>query len=204
MNLYLDLIKEYELNNDFKNLVQHNKGNKNLYHNLQHTLDVVKNISILCELQNRPTGVTRLLMIAGIYHDFNHSGGLLPDSDNIVEALNAVDMYCTASDEDKTFIKELIKCTEYPFKQDLVLNEYQMIIRDADLMQCLEKNYLQHVLIGLSIELKNTPYLEIKTIENQISFINGVKIFTKEAQEIFSKRLPELMTDYEYLIKILK
>ena len=203
MNNTLQIIKENNLEHDLEMLLNFNSGNSNPYHNFSHSLSVMKNIYALGVLVGLEDDKLRLMLIAGLYHDFNHSGGKFSDIENIKRALKAVDKLSTETKENKLFIKSLIRCTEYPFKEQ-ELNKYQKIMRDADLMQWLEPNFIQHVLFGLNSELNGSYCLKKETIENMIKFMTDATIFTDQGKILIKNGIKSVIEDCNYLIEILK
>lgn len=205
MDLGLAVIKQLELENELATVIKFNSGNDNPYHNFAHTLAVAKNVYKLSVLRGVDYDKIRLMVIAALYHDFNHSGGANNDTDNVRAAKLAVDKLCKSTNAQKVFIKHLIDCTEFPFKK-IELDEYQMIFRDADLMQWLEPDFIQHVLFGLNSELNGTYCLRAETIEKMIKFMDDATFFTEEAKYIMNKKknLPTIKRDCEFLINVLK
>ena len=96
----------------------------------------------------------------------------------------------------------IIKATEYPYVIDEKdLTEEQKIIRDADLMQTFQNNYLQQNWIGLASE-KNSDLL--KALEGSDKIWKGVKFHTDLAKEMAGKVMPDRYEDVKYLIELLK
>jgi hypothetical protein len=205
MDLGLSIIKQLGLENELATVIKYNSGNDNPYHNFAHTLAVVKNVYKLSILRGIDYSDIKLMVIAALYHDFNHTGGASSDSINISTAMEAVDKRCQATYPQKVFIKHLIACTEFPFKEQ-ELDECQKVFRDADLMQWLEPDFIQHVLFGLNSELNGTYCLSAKTIEKMIKFMDDATFFTEEAKYIMYKKknLPTIKKDCEFLIKIIR
>lgn len=207
MNKSLQVIKDYKLDNYLKILITLNEGNNNPYHNLNHTLTVVKNIYDISNNISMEHDKIRLMLIAGIFHDFNHSGGIhKKDSYNILDAITAFNIYSIENDEDNDFIVSVIVSTQFPYdkEKDASLNEYQKIIRDADVIQWVEDDYIQQVILGLGKEIFGTDSITIKQLEGQIDFMRSVKIFSKYAQNIINNKIESKIEDCEYLITILK
>jgi len=115
------------------------------YHNKYHTYCMVAN----CYEGSRYLGicVRKALLAAALFHDANHSGGKLTDDLNIKAALEffeethaaAVRHGCGMSDKDYLEARDTIKITKYPYEGDPA-TMFQKIIRDADLMQVLERD----------------------------------------------------------------
>lgn len=200
----LDVIRLYDLDYYLSCLIKYNQGNKNPYHNLYHTLTVVKNIYLISKNEQIEDDKIRLLIIAGIFHDFNHSGGnKKSDKYNIVDAITAYHTYTKETSDDSFFIVKLIAITEYPFL-DVELDIYQKIIRDADAIQFLEDNYLQQNILGLIIELNKSCDITIDFIEKSIDFYKSLELFTNYAKNNTSHKFNKRIEELEYLIKTLK
>lgn len=200
----LEVIQLYELDYYLNCLIKHNQGNRNPYHNLFHTLTVVKNIYLIGKNENISDDLLRLILIAGIFHDFNHSGGKnKSDEYNIIDAVNAYYKYTKENEVDSKFIVDIVSITEYPFRNG-ELNIYQKIMRDADVMQWLEDNFLQQNLIGLNIELNDSSDITIKLLENNIDFMKSIEFFTNYTKNAMKHKLYKKLEECKYLIKNLK
>lgn len=205
MDKSLQIIKTYKLVYYLNVLLEHNKSNNNPYHNFYHTMTIVKNIWSICNSEDLPYDKTRLLLISGIFHDFNHLGGKQKDdSENIKLALESFIEYSIENDEGNEFITSMIKCTQFPYDKDESLDFYQMVIRDADILQSLESNYIQQVLFGLNMEMSGSTKLTIPQLENQIKFMSSVEIFTDYTKLKMKDGLQSKIEDIEFLIKALK
>lgn len=205
MNISLDITKKYKLDHYINCLIVYNTGNNNPYHNFYHTMTVVKNIFFIGKSMEIDDDKLRLLLIAGIFHDFNHSGGKFPDDYNVTNSIIKFKQFSQESNEDNEFITDVIKCTQFPYdkEKDLSLTDYQKIIRDADLMQSLEDNYLQQILFGLNKEITGSDTISVKQLQGQIVFMSSAEIFTDYAKSQMNDKLGSKIKDCEYLIKIL-
>ena len=122
------------------------------YHNYRHTMHVL----YMCYEAAKWHCVTRLdtrsLLIAAIFHDFNHTGTPGHDDLKVQLAIRELEKYILASDMPQIdTIKRLINTTEYPPK-DGVSDLLEGIIRDADASQALCESWIQQVIFGLSAE----------------------------------------------------
>jgi hypothetical protein len=155
-----------------------------------------------------PYASTRELLIAAMFHDFNHSGGEQLDSVNISRALTGV----------STFFKEFcgtgyphlihicIKCTEYPFVVEPCTIE-QRIIRDADLMQFRYPNW-QHMYeanLKREIEVKiGHPIPDEDMLKGQSKFWADVVFYTDWGLEVYHNEALHLRARYGHFRKIYK
>lgn len=204
MNKSLEIIKEYKLEYYLDCLLKYNSGNINYYHNYEHTMVVLKNVYDISKTYPTIDEYLRELFIVAIFHDFNHTGGRLKnDSENIIRAIEAFDKFTVEDNVSNIRIKNTIRATEYPFKNE-ELDILQKIIRDADVMQWLEPDYTQHVLLGLNGEFHNSSEITIELIQNSLDFMKSVEFFTEYTKNQMKQYLPEKIEELEYLITILK
>ncbi len=158
------------------------------YHNCNHMLQLLYHIikAYRYDPKKLSTYDYVKLLLAGMYHDFNHSGGVLDDADNIVLAkkglFNAIEKTSPlVSLDDIKDIYHIIDATQYPYIiDDKDLSYSQSIIRDADLLVRLSYDYFTQTLCGLKSELK---------IDDYIQLLNGDKSF-------LSKSFSSMRTQY--------
>ncbi len=152
------------------------------YHNFNHALVVTENVMKAASFYKIPD---EELICAALFHDFNHSMGVLPDRANVDIATEQFEKWLFfynsgRLDPDDVPIKEIskrgvtdiIKATQYPYviPADKLTLE-QSIIRDSDLLQYMEKDRISHVFLGLSMEMK-LPLPEL--LEKIPEFIEGI------------------------------
>ena len=126
----------------------------------------------------------RNLLIAAMFHDFDHSGLLGDDDINIERSCRGLKRNLLPVDEsDVDEIVKLIKATEYPYgvsSADLELAG--QIIRDADLSQFLSVAWVQQVIFGLATEWNISP---IEVFRRQGPFMQSLKFHTAWARQLF-------------------
>lgn len=156
-----------------------------LYHDTYHAHCVVLNCYEGACFENLPFLETRALLLGALFHDFNHSGGVLPDEENIKLALEGLERaqlkhryYCDVplSDEELELAEQAIRITKYPYEAEPITLA-QQIIRDADLMQPYEEDpsVLREQYLGLKSELELTRgHLEA------LDFVNGMRSWLDE------------------------
>lgn len=200
----LDIIKEFKLDNYLKIILNQNKANNLSYHNFYHSLCVMKNCyEIYNSFEIKHEKYTRLLCIASLFHDFNHSGGKLKDNENIQIAIESFILVSQESEEDNKIIIDTIRATEYPYvieNDDLSL--LQEIIRDADLLQICEDNWLQQIILGLTNELNLS--LETLLSGEKIFLLNNMNFHNKYAEEKWKKIKENRFNDIDYLTNLIK
>src|SRR3989344_637442 len=175
-------------------------GAKNLtnpYHNFRHLCHVLWLCHDAClfyanELTKREM---RELLIAALFHDFDHTGKTGPDSANIEKALKGL-RRCVQDKDLESLIRigEIICATEYPYtvaSENLDLS--CQIIRDADLSQALSVAWIQQVVFGLASEWGRQPMDVLKT---QDAFHGSLRLRTEWAstkfpQSVINEKLAE-------------
>lgn len=185
-------------------MLLYNEGNNNPYHNIYHITTMVKNLYFIANDEGIDDKIIRLIIIAGLFHDFNHSGGKFKDdSDNVKIAIEAFKKYSKENDKDNQFIINLITITKYPYEKTDNLTLYEKIMRDAVLLQFTDDNFIQEILFGLNKEMNKSDILTVDLLNNQIKFINGSKFYTEYANLKAMRKINYRVEDCEYLIKIL-
>lgn len=190
-----------------KYLIYNNKSNLAPYHNLNHMLVVLKHCyNALFYLRTPLEDVNKCegLLLAALFHDFNHSMGENNDEHNVNEAkLGLCDFVVKNNVElDINFMCEIINATQYPYvikPEDL--NIYQAIIRDADLCQNFEPDWLKQIVLGLSSEMK-IPIEDL--VIGYKKFFEEQEFITDYGKYVKDEFYPKVMEEYEILINILK
>lgn len=161
------------------------------YHNLRHMLHVTWLCYQAClyyRQQLTPRQI-RNLLIAALFHDFDHPGQphpgeVDPDGVNIALAIAALRRHVAL--EDRPFlpaIEALIDATHYPYTIDgAALDLPGLIIRDADLAQALSPAWIQQVVVGLARERRVEPLVILR---QQPAFLAALAFNTKWARERF-------------------
>ena len=163
-------------------LTNFNGSNGAPYHNYYHSTCVFLNCYEGAWLAKLDDEETRGLCAGAMLHDFNHSAGSLPDSDNIVTALQGLKTAQTyakskligLSRRSYEIAEAVIKITQYPFTKDPETMP-ERIIRDADLMQPYEESPEQ--LFKQYIGLKKEIEIQRQIVYTRNEFAEGVKKF---------------------------
>ena len=123
----------------------------------------------------------RNLLIASLFHDFDHSGTMGDDDLNIIKAIRGLEKHIVLADKSSLEeIKGIIRATQYPY--DVAsdkLNLSGQIIRDADLSQAFSVAWIQQVIFGLAAEWGKKP---IEVLGSQTPFLKSLRLHTKWAQ----------------------
>lgn len=173
-------------------------GDQNPYHNNYHMLSVAANAHYILQhdpiAHDIPIERKRNLIVAALWHDFDHSGGKLDDDANIKIACTAFKKYVSELSKDRVnfdidSVIEIIECTRFPFTVTPDTPE-KKIIRDADLLQSFGPLWFEHTTLGILDELNSTATekMDLKTfLEKQIEFLESVELFTKTAKNVREK-----------------
>lgn len=156
------------------------------YHNFRHIFHVMWLCYDACMFyrQQLTKREMRSLLIAAMFHDFDHSGTMGDDDINILRAVRGLERHL--SEEDKAHLSEIsaiIKVTEYPYKTSSdQLDLTAQIIRDADLGQAFSVAWIQQVVFGLASEWNKKP---VEVLKMQGPFLLNLKFRTEWAQQMF-------------------
>lgn len=165
------------------------------YHNLRHMLHVTWLCYQAAEYYRHrltPRQI-RHLLIAALFHDFDHPGHPHPaadDPDSVNIALAIAGLRRHLATEDQAFlpaIEGLIEATHYPYTVGgNALDLSGQIIRDADLAQVLSPAWIQQVIVGLAREQRVEP---LQMLRQQPGFLANLSFNTEWAHERFPPRL---------------
>lgn len=180
--------------------------NNNPYHNVTHELQAVyySNAAYLHSDEYNQSDA-KLLSIAALFHDHNHSGGMYKDDVNIEVALDAVNRLmnswvCTdyMSDTQLETVCDIIRCTTYmngrfPIEPKNIL---ERCMRDADLCSIYSPEG-QQLLHGLPVEL-NVANPKIKPLHS-METREEIDEYLKHNADFL--RLAPMYTDYGNRLK---
>lgn len=161
-------------------VLKNNPSNTAPYHNFYHLQTVTTNCFEGAVSNNMNEEDTENLMMAAIFHDFDHSAGKEKDNINIRRAITGLAKWALENNLDKERLKAIsaiIITTEFPYTvASDKLNLSQQIIRDADMSQCLESNWIQQIIFGLGKEMNKTSE---EMIKGQKGFLSSIKPITE-------------------------
>lgn len=205
MNLFtysFALSVAHDIEDEFRYFIENNTSNNLPYHNLYHSLCVMNEVGRMIDITDYfdlTSEEERDLLIASLYHDYHYTIGPIPD--NLKVDMTVIKLPIGTSFNDR--VRKLIKYTAYPYSKDIILNEniskidyMGLILREADLCQCLKDNSIQQCIFGLKDEMDpNNKITYYEFIDEYIKFIEGIKyqIVNREGK----KR--ELLTNLRYL-----
>ena len=126
----------------------------------------------------------RNLLIAALFHDYDHSGLTGDDDLNIMRAVRAEIKYVLTEDAPWFGdIATLIKATRYPHEVPTAeLSLGGQVLRDADMCQALSIAWIQDVVIGLAAEWRVQP---IEALRREVKFLENLSFFTEWGKERF-------------------
>jgi HD superfamily phosphodiesterase len=185
-----DGLYEGDLRHYFKVVFEKAQNLSNPYHNFRHIFHVVYLCYKAIHYYEGKIGKrdARALLIAAMFHDFNHRGKTGNDDLNIILALRG--LWDNILEEDKPLFPlmvKLIQATEYPHKtpgEELSL--LAQILRDADISQAFSLAWIQQIVFGLAGEM-GMPTKAI--LEMQGKFLASIKFQTTWAKEEYPKEV---------------
>lgn len=160
------------------------------YHGAFHEAAMVTLVFEASKFFNLRADVTRNLVLAAAFHDYDHTGGNSTDDVNISRAVAGVsaalkNIVGTEDLDDVTAsVIELIKCTQYPYVAEPI-GLLQGIMRDADLMMpYLPIDDAVWLFRGLKreMEISRGPILMSDFADGVLDFYSKVKWHTSWAQ----------------------
>lgn len=192
------------LQDAFRYIIEHSTSNYMPYHNLNHLLTVLKYSDYIANGEGVYYDQRLPLHLAALFHDVDHGGGeFKDDGENIKRAIKSFfDFTKTTSEEISTDIVKkvypLIESTQYPYitPHSALENRLQHIIRDADLMQQFEYNWIGQATLGLAKE-GGIPIKDF--IPKQRLFLEEIKFLTKTASEFKEKNWSKIMNEFRIL-----
>ena len=203
----LNILKDYPIaQKALRHIILTNTANNAPYHNLNHLLTVTKHAyNALMFNNNFYGGYVEDVLVACLFHDYNHSQGAFPDSENIKIAKRGVVDFLNSLDSnplDTDFIEHIIDATQYPYvisSEDLC--PYQKIIRDADLCQIYEYDWLKQNIFGLSLEM-NIPVVDL--LPGQIKFLESIEPLTDYGKYMHDKYFKSVLEEVKFLEEVIK
>ena len=179
VNALQNILNRFDLGSHLTYFLDNNRSTAS-YHNNYHSICVALNCFEGARYENLDYDYIKHLVLAGLFHDFNHSGGeYIDDAQNINRAINGISKAAwdlNLPKKDLCAIIPILKVTKYPYDRTPVTIG-EMIIRDADLMQPYEQDsiVLRKQYLGLKTEIekmRNTSYSDLEYANGQLAWIN--------------------------------
>ncbi len=189
----------------YSNILLTKAGNHlNPYHNIRHMLHILWECYDGAKYHELDQRIFRNLLIAAVFHDFNHSGKIeKKDNLEIERAIEALRKFILP--DDKPYLEEIIsyiRATEFPH---VIQNDEQhipmCILRDADMSQTFSPAWLQQIIFGLSREMNIEP---IELLEQQSSFLQNIKFSSDWGKQKFTKMIPERISEAAEYVNLFK
>ncbi len=188
------------LQNAFKFIIESNKSNYLPYHNLNHLLTVLKYSDYIANGEEIYYDQRLPLHLAALFHDVNHSGGILKDNENILNAKNSFELFAFNEELSEILINDvnlLINATEFPYTTpNSNIGTFEKIIRDADMMQQFEYNWIGQTTLGLASE-SNIAIHDF--IPKQRHFLESIIFLTKTANKFKKNNWSRVMNEFRIL-----
>lgn len=192
---------EGDLTHYFRHLWQA-KHIRNPYHGLRHTLHVLW----LCYQGGTAVELDplklRWLLIAALFHDWNHSGKNDPDREQLDRAVHALQHLILP--EDKRHgeeIEGIMRATLYPHTDDPKTSMHA-IIRDADIAQSLDESWIELILVRLADEQGITPLAMLQAQPPYLQILEQ-QFHTQWARRTFGKALRERQEEVQAMLAVL-
>ncbi len=179
----------------FQIIFNNAKNLNNPYHNFRHMMHVTWLCHRACHYYKDDLSQRQMrnLLIAALFHDFDHRGTAGPDILNINLAVQALEKYVLP--DDLPYLEEIIfiiSATEFPYKTVTGLDLCSQIIRDADLSQALNPAWLQQVIFGLAQEWNKTPH---EILKSQNAFHQNLNFYSEWGRNLWPKEEIEKKMD---------
>ncbi|HWP61302.1 MAG TPA: HD domain-containing protein [Candidatus Paceibacterota bacterium] len=171
-------------------VIVHNAGNlSHPYHNFRHMFHVTWLCHEAC-LYYRDVLTPRQmrnLLVAALFHDYDHSGKTGPDQHNIDRAIAGLRTHHAPEDaEYLSEIEALIRATHFPY--NIPVEELDLcgkIIRDADMGQAFSVAWIQQVVIGLGVEWGKSVR---EVLDIQPKFLANLTFYTEWGRRMFPRK----------------
>lgn len=216
--LFLLKIEQLGLKPMWDYICRSNGGRGNAYHNTEHMFGAAKLGWKIWEVEvaenklpdDSPDFRMVDVIVALLWHDFDHSGGRLSDAENIEDAIAAFDHFLDLPefaeinmklgyyDGQAHSVKDLIRVTEFPFVHEPRFLA-EKIVRDADLLYSFADN-TGPILKGLYDELSTSNRIPedmvfLDMIRGQTKFHNEVQLFTATGLAIHTDLKAEVVRE---------
>ena len=196
----------------FLYVVKNNPSANVPYHNTRHMIDMTRIAQNLLMVQGTEsytdgdTGDMTVLTLAGLFHDFAHSGGKEDDTKNVKRACKEAFTFLSGKPSISNImlndIIETIECTVFPFTVEPT-TLYQKCIRDADVLYATMSQDPTIIMEKLRDEIcvsqdRAISYEEM--LEGQRKFMDGVILYTDAGNRILHVMGEGYMRQLEYYV----
>lgn len=177
------------------------KGVNNPYHNFRHSMHVLCRSYEAAQHEGLDPISVRQLLIAAMFHDYNHSGVMGNDAREIQTALLALGD-CLLSEDVSLYpeIMLLIKATEFPHSK-CALSPGAAILRDADMSPIFSDVWLQQIIFGLAKEM-GISALELLLKEED--FLRSMEFYSVWGNKFLKAQVPQRIKETKEFLKLLR
>jgi len=188
----------------FKIIFENASNLANPYHNLRHMLYVTEQCYCGASRHHIKPRDFRNLLVSALFHDFNHSGSINGHDDLEIEmAIRALRKYILP--EDVLFIRYIeddIRATQFPhIVNESVMSLNAKILRDSDISQGLDDEYLQQIVFGLGKEMRITPR---EMLQMQEKFLSRIEFASAWGKVKFEPRRLQRINEVKTLLEMLE
>lgn len=198
-NIYDVIINNDLLSSAFRYIILNNRSNLAPYHSLNHMMLVTQQLYNGFQNDEEELPYWNLLL-AGMFHDMNHTMGKSDDKTNVDNAIISLKDWweLSGSNIDISYMEvdineasNIIRATQYPYViKDEDLTRPQQLIRDCDLLIVIQSNWFQN-LLGLNDEMNVNDISMV--LNKSIEFYSNVTMRTEWAKKIYDEEWPIFM-----------
>lgn len=180
------LAKDMGLEEEWRHFWNYNRAAGLSYHNRYHSCFMMVKCDSMAEQMGLLMEARRALCLAAMFHDFNHSGGVVGDNVNISNAVSGL-IACNTGRVLTNDAIGLIQVTEFtgPGFAHKPSTTAECIIRDADILQGCTPFFAKTIYVDLFNELLVSK-LEMTILEfraGQEKFLREVEMFTEAGKK---------------------
>ncbi|MBQ7105540.1 MAG: HD domain-containing protein [Bacilli bacterium] len=184
--------------NILKILKEIDKQHSNIYHGMNHTLNVINNINKLCSLLNISKHENDLLKIAGLLHDIGHQTG---KENHEIKSYEFAKDYLKNKINENDYLKIINAINKHHEKENIAnLTLFEHILLFADKMDFsytrinseLNEYTLEKDILEINFEIKENYFItSIKTNKLNIKDFKNWPYYTKVKKRIeeFARKL---------------
>lgn len=172
------------------------------YHNMRHMQHVMWHTHRAARVHTEITVLDiRLMLIAALFHDYNHRGTVGNDAENIAIAIEA--MKENLLEEDKQHADTIalyITATQFPHLDgDFPIQA--LLLRDVDIASTLNDVWMQMTIIDMGKEFGSTPEAMLKM---QIPFLTiYLKFSTEWAEKEYRSKIEDRLVEVRKMMECL-
>ncbi len=165
------------------------------YHNVEHTVEVVRNIETIARGENVNDEEMVILKTAALFHDTGFTQTYNNHEFVSTQIAREVLPKYGYSDEQIDLVSSLIMATVYPPQPK---NKLEMIISDADILYIGEDDF-DNVAQKLEIEFKHEAIINDHNdwLRTEYNFLKNAKFYTETAKKLMDEGLRKNLEEAE-------